>query len=194
MNITASQSVDHGSVATDKSLLAAIAAGEEDALGELMRRHRSGVSSVVRRILSCPADAEEVVQDVFVRVWNHAVRFRGDAKVMTWIHSIARNTALSRARHHRGAPPGDIVTCDPGFLISERPDPECEAIASEVARQLVSRFAQLSAVHRAVLVGIARYGSAARLAQRQEVMIGTIKSRLHRARLALRAASAAGSC
>jgi RNA polymerase sigma-70 factor (ECF subfamily) len=57
-----------------------------------MRRHRQSVSSVVRRIVSCPADAEEVVQDVFVVVWKHAVRFRGEAKVTTWIHTIARNT------------------------------------------------------------------------------------------------------
>jgi RNA polymerase sigma-70 factor, ECF subfamily len=172
----------------DESLLAAVAAGEEEALGELMRRHRRSVSSVVRRIVSCPADAEEVVQDVFVVVWKHAVRFRGEAKVMTWIHTIARNTAVSRLRQNRGAPSTDILLGDPGLLVSQPRNPECEAIAAELGRQLMTTLARLSAVHRAVLVGIVRYPSAAKLAEGQHILIGTVKSRLHRARRALRAA------
>jgi len=172
----------------DESLLAAVAAGQEDALEELMRRHRRGVSSVVQRIVRSPADAEEVVQDVFLLVWRHAVRFRGEARVTTWIYSIARNAAVSRVRRDRAAPPTDLLLRDPGFRVSQRPDPEREAIASQLARQLVSRIAQLSAVHRAVLVGMVRYSSAARLGKRHDIVIGTVKSRLHRARRALRAA------
>jgi RNA polymerase sigma-70 factor (ECF subfamily) len=142
----------------------------------------------VRRIVRSPADAEEVVQDVFVLVWKHAARFRGEAKVTTWIHSVARNTAISRLRQDRGALPMDALPGDPGFPVSQRPDPEREAIASELARQLVSRIATLSAVHRSVLVGMVRYSSAARLGRRHDIIIGTVKSRLHRARRALRAA------
>src|SRR5262245_6152535 len=147
----------------DESLLAAVAAGEEQALGELMQRHRRGVSSVVLRIVRSPADAEEVVQDVFLLVWKHAARFRGEAKVTTWIYSIARNTAVSRLRQDRGAQPTDLLLRDPGFPMSQPPDPERGAIASELARQLVSKIKNLSAVHRAVLVGMVRYRSAARL-------------------------------
>lgn len=170
------------------SLLAAVAAGEEEALGELMRRHRHSVSSVVRRIVSCPADAEEVVQDVFVVVWKHAVRFRGEANVTTWIHTIARNTAVSRLRQSHGMPSMEAFLRDPGFQVSQRRDPEFEAIAAELRRQLMSTLAKLSAVHRAVLVGIVRYPSAAKLAEGHHIVIGTVKSRLHRARQALRAA------
>jgi RNA polymerase sigma-70 factor, ECF subfamily len=172
----------------DESLLAAVAAGKEEALGELMRRHRQSVSSVVRRIVSCPADAEEVVQDVFVVVWKHAVRFRGEAKVTTWIHTIARNTAVSRLRQSHGMPSMEAFLRDPGFLVSQRRDPEFEAIGAELGRQLMSTLAKLSAVHRAVLVGIVRYPSAAKLAEGHHIVIGTVKSRLHRARRALRAA------
>jgi RNA polymerase sigma-70 factor (ECF subfamily) len=172
----------------DESLLAAVAAGAEEALGELMRRHRRGVSSVVRRIVPCPADAEEVVQDVFVVVWKHAVRFRGEAKVTTWIHTIARNTAFSRLRQSRSTPSIDVLLRDPGFLVSQRRDPECEALAAELGRQLMSTLAKLSVVHRAVLVGIVRYPSAAKFAEGHHIVIGTVKSRLHRARQALRAA------
>ena len=98
-------------------------------------------------------------------VWKHAVRFRGEAKVTTWIYSVARNTAISRLRQDRGALPMDALLRDPGFPVSQRPDPEREAIASELARQLVSRIAKLSAVHRAVLVGMVRSSSAARLSE-----------------------------
>ena len=59
---------------SDESLLESIAEGSEDALRELIRRHRRSVRSVVTRVVSCSADAEEVVQDVFLTTlevcWN----------------------------------------------------------------------------------------------------------------------------
>lgn len=106
----------------------------------------------------------------------------------TWIHRIARNTAVSRLRQNRGAPSTDVLLRDPGLRVSQRRDPECEAIAAELGRQLMSTLAKLSAVHRAVLVGIVRYPSTAKLAEGHHIVIGTVKSRLHRARRALRVA------
>src|SRR5262249_57174534 len=122
-----------------------------------LQRRGGGVSPGVLGAGRGPADAEEVVQDVFLLVWKHAARFRGEAKVTTWIYSIARNTAVSRLRQDRGAQPTDRLLQDPGFPMSQPPDPERGAIASELARQLVSKIKNLSAVHRAVLVGMVRY-------------------------------------
>jgi RNA polymerase sigma-70 factor, ECF subfamily len=174
-------------VTSDESLLHAITAGSEDALAELIRRHRRSVSSVVRRIISCPQDVEEAVQDVFVIVWRQAPRFRGEAKATTWIHTIARNTAVSNLRRSRGLPSMERFGRDPGDLASERPDPERQAVESDLARKLVARFEKLSAVHRAVLIGMVRHSSATRVAANHGVVVGTMKSRLHRARRALRA-------
>jgi RNA polymerase sigma-70 factor, ECF subfamily len=172
--------------ASDESLVEAIAAGKEDALDELIRRYRRGIFSVVARILSCHADVEEVVQDVFVLVWKHAARFRSEAKVVTWILTIARNTAVSRLRRANRVPtPIGGPVRDPD-LVSERPDPEQQAAGVEAARQMWSRIAKLPVLHRAVIVGIVRHSSSKTVASHQGVVTGTIKSRLHRARAALR--------
>jgi len=165
-----------------------MAAGNEDALAELVRRHRRNVFARVARILTCAADAEEVVQDVFLLVWRHAARFRGDAKVTTWIHTIARNAAVTRLRSiDRETVPLDLLSADHGDLASEQPNPERQAVAAEFVRQMRSTLNKLPAPHRAVIAGIVRYGSPARVAARHRVASGTVKSRLHRARLALRA-------
>ena len=172
---------------SDESLLESIAEGSEDALRELIRRHRRSVRSVVTRVVSCSADAEEVVQDVFLIIWKCAGTFRGQAKVTTWIHTIARNAAVSRRRRDRltlsmtarGVPPADPIC--------KSSDPEQRAAASELARQLVSRIEKLSPEHRAAIVAVLRFGSATTAAAQLGLLIGTIKSRLHRARLALRA-------
>src|SRR5262249_3320120 len=85
-------------IASDAALIEAIATGSEDALDEFIRRHRRSVFTAVVRILTCVADAEEVVQDVFFLVWTHALRFRAESKVTTWLHAISRNAAMSRLR------------------------------------------------------------------------------------------------
>jgi RNA polymerase sigma-70 factor (ECF subfamily) len=171
---------------SDHLLLESISAGSEDALLEFIRRHRRRVQSVVSRVVSCPADAEEVVQDVFLTVWKCAGTFRGQAKATTWIQTIARNAAVSRRRRDRptlSLTAGGVSFREP---ISESCDPERLAAIGELARQFVSRIEQLSPEHRAVIVAVMRYGSATKAAAQLELLIGTIKSRLHRARLALR--------
>jgi RNA polymerase sigma-70 factor (ECF subfamily) len=174
--------------ASDESLLESIAAGNEDALLELIRRHRRSVRIVVTRIVSCPADAEEVVQDVFLILWRCAGTFRGQAKVTTWIQTIARNAAVSRRRHDRLRQTLVVNAVPFREPIAESCDPERRAAILDLTRQLVARIEQLSPEHRAVIVAILRFGSATKAAAQLDLLIGTIKSRLHRARLALRAA------
>jgi RNA polymerase sigma-70 factor (ECF subfamily) len=180
--------VHPGSMGSDSSLIEAIASGNEDALAELFRRHRRSVFAVVIRILSCPADAEEVVQDVFLQVWKHALRFRGDSQVTTWLHTIARNAAVSRLRRADSeTTPLDLLVRSRGDLASDQPNPERQAAAAESVRRMWSRIMKLPATHRAVVVGILRHGSPTTVAARHHVGTGTVRSRLHRVRLALRA-------
>lgn len=172
---------------SDPSLLKSISDGSEDALHELIRRHGRSVRSAVARIVSGSADAEEVVQDVFLIIWKSAGTFRGQAKVTTWIQTIARNAAVSRRRRDRltmSLTVRDVHLREP---ISESCDPERRAVVGELARHLVSRIEQLSPEHRAVIVAVLRFGSPTKAAAQLDLLMGTIKSRLHRARMALRA-------
>jgi RNA polymerase sigma-70 factor (ECF subfamily) len=89
----------------DETLLRLIARSQEDALGELYDRYSRLVYSVAMNILSDGALAEEVTQDVFVRVWEKAKTYSAvEGRVVTWLTSIARHRSIdllrrSRARH-----------------------------------------------------------------------------------------------
>ncbi|WP_250265711.1 sigma-70 family RNA polymerase sigma factor [Rhodovastum atsumiense] len=85
--------------APDETLLAWAAAGDRLAFDELTLRHLSRVYSIVHRIVRDPAVAEETAQEVMFRAWQHAARFDpGRARFTTWLHRIAVNLALNRAR------------------------------------------------------------------------------------------------
>jgi RNA polymerase sigma-70 factor, ECF subfamily len=90
------------SLLDDGILLNLIVHAQEDALSELYDRYGSLVYSVAMSALSDQALAEEITQDVFVRVWERAGTYRNElGSVATWLASIARNRAIDIFRHNR---------------------------------------------------------------------------------------------
>lgn len=85
----------------DKLLLEGVASGSEEALRELMARHKDRLFRYVYRILCNEADAAEVVAGTFVRVYRSADRFRSRAKVSTWIYTIATNLCRDQLRREK---------------------------------------------------------------------------------------------
>ena len=83
----------------DAVLMARIAAGDGQALRLFAERHRDHSLAVARRVIGDPNDAEEVVQEALLRVWNHAAEWRGStAQPTTWLHRIVLNLAIDCAR------------------------------------------------------------------------------------------------
>ncbi|MBZ9738673.1 RNA polymerase sigma factor [Mesorhizobium sp. CO1-1-4] len=83
----------------DEELLARIAAGSQVALSELMARHGRGLRTFATRYLRHAADAEDVVQEVFVTVWKQAARFDpGRARASTWLYRITANRCIDQRR------------------------------------------------------------------------------------------------
>lgn len=83
----------------DESLLLRIASGEQAALARLIDRHGRGLRLFAARYLGSAADAEDVVQDVFVSVWKHAGRFDPDrARASTWLYRITANRCVDARR------------------------------------------------------------------------------------------------
>lgn len=78
--------------------------GERTAFAELFRRHRSDVSRLVFRMLGPTADAEDVVQEVFLQVHKSLGEFRGQAKFTTWLHRVTVNVVLMHRRAARSRP------------------------------------------------------------------------------------------
>lgn len=88
--------------AVDSALIARIATGDEPALGELYDRYASLLLALARRILGRQSDAEEVLQEVFLQVWNQARRYdTGRSAVSTWLVLITRSRAIDRLRNRQ---------------------------------------------------------------------------------------------
>lgn len=83
----------------DDELLVRVASGDQDALARLIGRHGRGLRLFATRYLGSSADAEDVVQDVFVSVWKHAARFDpAKGRASTWLYRITANRCIDARR------------------------------------------------------------------------------------------------
>ena len=183
-------------VSVDLALLQRIVARDERAVAELYDRHSRLVFSVIRRILRSQSDAEDVLQETFVRVWSRADTY--DAALgspATWLTRIARNRAVDRLRAQRaranvdGIPPdtkdaGEIRTAV--AAVSDRPDVRTESLA--LATALRGAVARLPETQR-VLIEAAYFDGYTHheLAARFGLPLGTVKTRIRAGLTALRA-------
>jgi RNA polymerase sigma-70 factor, ECF subfamily len=86
----------------DGDLVARIAEGDQAAVRELVNRHAAALMAVARRLLASQHEAEEIVQDVFLRVWTNASKWQpGRASFATWMHRVAMNLCYDRLRRRR---------------------------------------------------------------------------------------------
>jgi RNA polymerase sigma-70 factor (ECF subfamily) len=109
------------SAAGDDDLLHAIAQGDREAFRLLMARHVRQMLAMAARITRSPDDADEIVQDTFLKVWTMARRWQTDrdAKFSTWLYRVVLNASLDRRRRARSAPieeAGDPPDSTPGGL------------------------------------------------------------------------------
>ncbi len=86
---------------TDESLMSAVAAGDLDALGELVRRHQDVAIRLARRLTGDTASADDIAQDAFIRVYRAASRYRPQSRFTTWLYRIIVNLAWDHRRRTR---------------------------------------------------------------------------------------------
>ena len=166
---------------------------EPQAFATLVRAHQHRVFGLVLRIVGDSAEAEEVAQDVFVSVFRSIDSFRGDSRLSTWIFRIAvnlsKNRLVYRRRRHADfhEPIGDEQepAASPFSWAPERPDGIAEA--RELEQIVQAGLARLEPEHREVLVlRDVEHLSYEEIAEVLGVAEGTVKSRLFRARYALK--------
>jgi RNA polymerase sigma-70 factor (ECF subfamily) len=165
--------------------------GQTEAFGELVYRYQDRLFNAVVRIVDHPEDARDVVQDAFINAYQSLASFKGDAEFYTWLYRIAFNSAVSHRRRKRllvsleSGREGE-ATIDP-LDPSEETRPGAALERADDERLVQEALNRLSPEHRAVLVlkdieGL-KYEE---IADVMGVPIGTIRSRIHRARLELR--------
>jgi RNA polymerase sigma-70 factor (ECF subfamily) len=184
----------------DQLLLARTAAGDAGALETLMSRHAARVYRVAYGICRNAADAEEIVQDVFLQVVLKGAAYEGRAALGTWLYRVTTNTALNKRRgpRHRVETPLDDVlptfTAD-GHRVGERAylvtdwstTPDRELLSGEARRILEEAIDGLPEHYRAVLVlKDVEELSSEEVAEAVGDSVPAVKTRLHRARMAVR--------
>jgi RNA polymerase sigma-70 factor (ECF subfamily) len=183
--------------ADEERLLERLRRREEAAFNELVRAHQGQVYRLLLRMLGDPAEAEDVTQEVFVNVFKALDRFRGDSALATWIHRIAANLGKNRlkylARRARDAQ-RPLDEARHGHASTEAlapPDQQLEGRRTE--QRVRDALAALDDDHRVLVVlRDLEHMSYEEIQEVTGLPIGTVKSRLHRARLSLQRAFAAG--
>lgn len=174
---------------SDEAVLARFAdasrpAGErEAAFHELVQRYQRRVFAVCVRVLGSPADAEDAVQETFVRLARGAAGFRGDAKLSTWLYRVARNVCTDHVRYdaRRPSTPVEDITA-----VGTEPVADDVIGARETAMTVEGALAQLDEQSRMLLLLVAVEGlSYAEAAAAVDLPVGTVKSRVSRARVRL---------
>ena len=185
------------SAQTDFALIERLQAGDDTAVAELARNYGAKMYQLALRYTRNKEDAEEVVQDVLLKVRDKIDAFRGDAALSSWIYRITFNTAMSRLRATRSTRMHEVP--DEPMATHDDPAPRASEPAdwSNLGDDLVHRrqmrdalrvaVAELPAIYRApVILRDLRGLSTEEASRRLKVKDQTLKSRLHRGRLILR--------
>jgi len=164
-------------------------ANEDAAYDELVRTYHASMYQVAYRMLGDTADAADVVQEIFLKVFRNIRGFRGDASLKTWIFRIALSEILNRLRWWRRRYRSATVSLDEpqngnGIQVSDTKCSPHQALESKEEEQAIQRaLARLSSDHRSILILRDIEGfSYTEIADITGISIGTVKSRLARAR------------
>lgn len=176
---------------SDEDLVQRVKAGHTALYEILMRRYNQRLYRVARVILRNDADAEDVMQEAYVRAYQHLGDFAGEAKFSTWLTKIAVYEALGRLRRQSniGAPrlASDVNLHIMNNATSDQRDPEAQAYDRELRSVLEHAIDALPQRYRSVFVlrvveGLDVNETAAAL----DLGAETVKTRLHRGRALLR--------
>jgi len=194
---------------TDSEAIQQVRSGEMDGLRVLYDRHRGRIYQLGCRYLGDVTEAEDLVQQVFIKAYENADKFRGEAKVSTWLFRIAANAAIERRRRRRTVgiddvhPMGSEVLSPSASLDAEvrsgwsrRPamassdfdaDPELAAERRAIQSRVNEALEELSPTQRLAFVLRHWEGMSIReIAELLGAAEGTVKSHLFRAARTLR--------
>jgi RNA polymerase sigma-70 factor (ECF subfamily) len=178
---------------SDSELVRMAKAGDGDAFGELVVRHEAKIYGLCLKMLGHPEDAEDCLQEVFMKAFEALPGFREEARFSTWLYRIAYNACLMRIRKKKL----ETVSLDrpiniggeqvPREVADWTADPRAGVMSEELTSVLTQHINELEPDNRIVFVLRDIHGlSTDDTAKTLGLSVPAVKSRLHRARLYLR--------
>jgi RNA polymerase sigma-70 factor (ECF subfamily) len=177
--------------AVDFTLMERIGAGDHQAFRELVERHQNAVIGTVAKMLGNASESEDIAQQVFLRIWRNAKRYRPDAKFTTYLFTITRNLVFneSRRKSRKKEVSSDEREENSNCLVEASPDrqPDAELLQAELQQAVDAAIASLPETQRMAVV-LRRYEqlSYEEIAETLELSVSAVKSLLFRARTTLR--------
>lgn len=174
---------------TDEELIHRFQKGDEAAYLELVKRYRDKLTNFAYRFMGNPEDAEDIVQDTFVKLFTHRHFYRNIAKFSTWIYTITANlakTELRKRKRRKVSYLSQMGTEDKDFDIPGE-DTTDEYTEGRFAKSRIQDAIQTLPIHfrTAVILRDIQELSYEEISKILDVPLGTVKSRINRARLQL---------
>jgi RNA polymerase sigma-70 factor (ECF subfamily) len=173
----------------DRELVARCQRQDPDAFAELLSRHQDRIYTAITRFCGNAEDASDITQRAFINAYRKIGEFKGDSAFSTWIYRIAFNQAISFRRENRRAPVS-IYSKDDEMLTepAEATNPSERLESQETQRKVQQALDLLEAADREIILLKDLQGvSYEEIAEILQIPKGTVRSRLHRARLELKA-------
>ena len=181
----------------DQELVQRVQQGDSAAFDVLVRRHQHRILALVGRYVADWSECQDVAQEAFIRAYRAIGSFRGDSQFHTWLHRIAVNTAKNHLVAQGRRPPGadidaiDAENFDSGMRLRDNDTPDRELAREQVARVVLDVVAGLPAeLREAITLREAEGLGYQEIAERMDCPVGTVRSRIFRAREAIDAALA----
>lgn len=179
---------------TEQELVSRAKQGDQDAFSQLVEANQNKIYTLALRMTGSPEDGADLTQEAFLRAWRSLPSFQGESNFSTWLYRLTSNLCIDFLRREKrrravtAAVPLDGEEDSPPAQVPDRRfTPESELERKELRAAVDRGLSKLSDDHRQVLVLRELDGlSYAEIALRLELEEGTVKSRIARARMALR--------
>ncbi len=176
----------------DLALVKRVQSGDNTAFDLLVRKYQHRIGAVVGRYISDHAECQDVVQDAFIRAYRALPAFRGEAQFYTWLYRIAVNTAKNHLVAQKRRPPtADIGAEEAEHFagagrLHDHDTPEHQLLRQEIEQVVTETVAQLpEELRQAITLREVDGLSYEDIALRMQCPVGTVRSRIFRAREAI---------
>jgi RNA polymerase sigma-70 factor (ECF subfamily) len=168
----------------ERELVRKAVAGDERAFRKMLESHYTLIYSVVRGVAGQRGETDDIVQEVFIKIFRALGDFRGDSRLSTWIYRIARNEALN-AIERRAPQVISIDDCEELPAAGENPE---ASYRRRIGRERLERFMDRLDEKQRVAIELRYIGdkSYEEIADIMDIPLGTVKTYIYRAKLSLK--------